>query len=61
MKRRRIRETAHTRRDVMNNQTRATKLMVADLKPRQEEKVRGGRDAGKPQVSEIVVTKTTDC
>ena len=33
-----------------------TKLIVADLKPLQEERVRGGA----PSVSEIVVTKPTD-
>ena len=37
-----------------------TKLVVADLKPRQEERVRGGREVRAPQVSEIVVTKSTD-
>jgi hypothetical protein len=37
-----------------------TKLVVADLKPLQEERVRGGRVATAPSVSEIVVTKPTD-
>lgn len=43
--------------------TKATRTAnaIVDLAPKSEQNVRGGREAGTPAVSEIVVTKTQDC
>ena len=38
-----------------------TSTAINDLAPKSTQTVRGGREAGVPSVSEIVVTKTTDC